>query len=181
MKELFCAVDMLIMPSKSEGFGLVALEALSAGLPVLVGRNSGFARAIKNIPLGQCSIVGDSGDPGRWAEAIEDVRDRHEVVLEESGILKKRYNKKYCWKTQCEELVDRLRRMVYGTSTAQAIAVDEVVVQCPAGVSESVCQPYPTTMKQLIKKAAITSGRGNEGTSGDELTLLQLAVWIAKH
>ena len=114
MKELFCAVDMLIMPSKSEGFGLVALEALSAGLAVLVGRNSGFARAIKNIPLGQCSIVGDSGDPARWAEAIEDVRDRHEVVLEESGILKKRYNKKYCWKTQCEELVDRLRRMVYG-------------------------------------------------------------------
>ena len=113
MKELFCEVDMVIMPSKSEGFGLVALEGLSAGLPVLVGRNSGFARAIKNIPLGQCSIVGDSGDPARWAEAIEDVRDRHGVVLEESGILKKHYNKKYCWKTQCEELVDRLRRMVY--------------------------------------------------------------------
>ena len=114
MKELFCEVDMVIMPSKSEGFGLVALEALSAGLPILVGSNSGFARAIKNIPLGKYSIVGDSGDPARWAEAIEDVRDRHDVVLEESGILKKRYNKKYCWKTQCEELVERLRRMVYG-------------------------------------------------------------------
>ena len=31
IKELFCKVDMVIMPSKSEGFGLVALEALSAG------------------------------------------------------------------------------------------------------------------------------------------------------
>ena len=40
MKELFCEVDMVIMPSKSEGFGLVALEALSAGLPILVGSNS---------------------------------------------------------------------------------------------------------------------------------------------
>ena len=114
MKELFCEVDMVIMPSKSEGFGLVALEALSAGLPVLVGDNSGFARAIKKIPLGKYSIVGDSGDPAKWAEAIEDVRDTHGVVLEESGILKEHYNKKYCWKTQCEDLVDRLRRMVYG-------------------------------------------------------------------
>ena len=37
MKELFCEVDMVIMPSKSEGFGLVALEALLAGLPILLG------------------------------------------------------------------------------------------------------------------------------------------------
>ena len=114
IKELFCEVDMVIMPSKSEGFGLVALEALSAGLPILVGSNSGFARAIKNIPLGKCSIVAQSGDPARWAAAIEDVRDRHGVVLEESKILKEHYSKKYCWKTQCEELVDRLWKIVYG-------------------------------------------------------------------
>ena len=56
MKELFCEVDMVIMPSKSEGYGLVALEALSAGLPILVGSDSGFARAIENIPFGSYSI-----------------------------------------------------------------------------------------------------------------------------
>ena len=114
MKELFCEVDMVIMPSKSEGFGLVALEALSAGLPILVGSNSGFSRAIKNIALGKYSIVGDSGNPAKWAQAIEDVHDRHEVVLEESEILKECYSKKYCWKKQCEELVNRLWKMVYG-------------------------------------------------------------------
>ena len=114
MKELFCEVDMVIMPSKAEGFGLIALEALSAGLPILVGSNSGFARAIKNIPLGKYRIVGDSGDPGKWAEAIEDVRDRHKVVLDESKSLKESYGKEYSWKKQCEELVDRLLKMVYG-------------------------------------------------------------------
>jgi len=114
MKELFCAVDMVIMPSKSEGFGLVALEALSAGLPILVGNNSGFARAMKSIPNGKYIIVGDSGDPAKWAEAIEDVRDRHEVVLEESKMLKEHYSKKFCWKKQCEELVARLWKMVCG-------------------------------------------------------------------
>ena len=117
MKELFCEADMLIMPSKSEGFGLVALEALSAGVPILVGSNSGFARAIEDIPFGSYSIV-DSEDPAKWAEAIQGVRDRHRVVLEESEILKERYSKKYCWKKQCEELVDRLWKMVYGKVSA---------------------------------------------------------------
>ncbi|XP_015754289.1 PREDICTED: alpha-latrocrustotoxin-Lt1a-like isoform X4 [Acropora digitifera] len=113
MKELFCEVDMVIMPSKSEGFGLVALEALSAGLPILVGSNSGFARAIENIPFGSYSVV-DSGNPAKWAECVEGVRVRHKVVLQENKILKEHYSKDYCWKKQCEELVDRLWKMVYG-------------------------------------------------------------------
>ena len=114
MKELFCEVDMLIMPSKEDGFSLIALEALSAGLPILVGSNSGFARAMKNIPFGKYSTVANSEDPARWAEAIEDVRDRHGVVLAESETLKEHYSKKYCWKKQCEELVARLWKIVYG-------------------------------------------------------------------
>ena len=113
MKDLLCEVDMVIMPSKSEGFGLVALEALSAGLPILVGSNSGFARAIEDIPFGSYSIV-DSEDPAKWAELIQGVRDRHRVVLQENIILKDHYSKKYCWKTQCKELVDILWKMVYG-------------------------------------------------------------------
>ena len=113
MRALFCEVDMVIMPSKSEGFGLVALEALSAGLPILVGSNSGFARAIEDIPLGSYSVV-DSEDPSKWAERVAGVRDKHKVVLQENKMLKEGYRKEYCWKTQCEKLVDRLWKMVYG-------------------------------------------------------------------
>ena len=113
MKDLFCEVDMVIMPSKSEGFGLVALEALSAGLPILVGSDSGFARAVEGIPLGSYSVV-DSEDASNWAERVAGVRDRHRVVLRENKMLKEHYSKEYCWKTQCEELVDRLWKMVYG-------------------------------------------------------------------
>ncbi|XP_044179117.1 uncharacterized protein LOC122960730 [Acropora millepora] len=179
MKELFCEVDMVIMPSKSEGFGLVALEALSAGLPILVGSNCGFARAIEGIPLGSYSVV-DSEDPAKWAECVEGVRERHKVVLQENKILKQHYSKDYCWKTQCEELVDRLWKMVYGTSAAQAIAADDLVEQCPSVVTEPVCLPDPTTMQQLIKESAVTSSRGKEGTSGDELTLPELADRLIK-
>ncbi|XP_044176148.1 uncharacterized protein LOC114963310 isoform X4 [Acropora millepora] len=177
MKELFCEVDMIIMPSKSEGFGLVALEALSAGLPILVGSNSGFASVIEKLLLGQSSIVADSVNPVRWAAAIENVCGRHELALGESKILKENYSKKYCWKTQCEELVDRLWKIVFGTSAAQsqAIAADDLVKQCPSAVPEAVCQPNPATMQQHIEKDAVSSTRGEEGTSEDELTLPELA------
>ena len=111
MKDLLWEVDLAIMPSKSEGFGLVALEALSAGLPVLVGSNSGFASAIRGLPLGAYSIV-DSVDPAKWAEAIKDVCVRHGVCLEENKMLRGCYGKKYVWKTQCKALVEQLSGMI---------------------------------------------------------------------
>ncbi|XP_067020803.1 uncharacterized protein [Acropora muricata] len=157
MKNLFCEADMAIMPSKSEGFGLVALEALSAGLPILVGSNSGFARAIEDIPLGLYSIV-DSEDPAKWAEAIQGVRVRHKVVLQENKILKEHYSKDYCWKKQCEELVDRLWKMVYGTSTARAVAADDWVEKQQSAILQSFCSPDQRTYQQHMEEGANTSG-----------------------
>ena len=39
LKRLSQEVDLVVMPSRTEGFGLTGLEAMSAGLPVLVSRN----------------------------------------------------------------------------------------------------------------------------------------------
>ena len=116
MKDLLCEVDLAIMPSKSEGFGLVALEALSAGLPILVGSKSGFAKALEHIPLGKSCIV-DLDDPSKWAEAIEGVRVRHAVRLEEIKLLRESYDNKYSWKGQCEAFVEMMCGMVHGMSS----------------------------------------------------------------
>ena len=112
MKDLLCEMDLAIMPSKSEGFGLVALEALSAGLPILVGSKSGFARALENILFGKSCIV-DSDNPSKWAEAIEGVRASHGMCLEEIKTLRASYEQKYNWKVQCEALVEKMWRMAY--------------------------------------------------------------------
>ena len=103
------------MPSKSEGFGLVALEALSAGLPILVGSRSGFAKALESIPHGHSCIV-YSDDPAKWAEAIEAVRVRQEMRLKEINSLNKSYDKMYSWEEQCEALVERMWKMVHDQS-----------------------------------------------------------------
>ena len=61
----------MIIPSRTEGFGLTALEALSAGIPFLVSQNSGFGEALQEIPRGSAFIV-DSEDSEDWAEDIKD-------------------------------------------------------------------------------------------------------------
>ena len=114
LKDLLCEVDLAIMPSKSEGFGLVALEALSAGLPILVGCKSGFAKTLENVPNGYSCIV-NSDDPAEWAKAIEAVRVRHRMRLEEIKTLRTSYGEMYSWKEQCEALVNRLWKMSHGT------------------------------------------------------------------
>ena len=62
LRELFCEVDLAIMPSRTEGFGLTALEAMSAGLPILVSGNSGFGKALRGLPMGESFVI-DSDDP----------------------------------------------------------------------------------------------------------------------
>ena len=113
LKDLLCEADLAIMPSKSEGFGLVALEALSAGLPILVGSRSGFAKALENVPHGNACIV-NSDDPAKWAKAIEAVRIRHRMRLQEIKSLRASYGEMYSWKEQCEALVNRMWRMSHG-------------------------------------------------------------------
>ena len=113
MKDLLCEADLVIMPSRSEGYGLVGLEALSAGLPILVSSKSGFARALETVSFGDSCIV-DSDDPAKWAEAIERVGVRHSMRLKEIQKLRKWYGKRYSWNKQCENLVKKLWSMVNG-------------------------------------------------------------------
>ena len=115
IKDLLCEVDLTIMPSKSEGFGLVALEALSAGLPILVGSMTGFAKALQKILHG-CSCIVNSDDPAEWAKEIEGVRVRYEMRLKEIRALKTSYGELYNWKEQCDALVERIWRVVHGRS-----------------------------------------------------------------
>ena len=45
------------MPSRTEGSGLAALEALSAGRPILVSGNSGFGDSLQNVPHSSSCVV----------------------------------------------------------------------------------------------------------------------------
>ena len=108
LNTLLCASNLAIVPSRTEGFGLTALEALSVGLPFLVSQKSGFGEAIQEIPCGR-SIIVDSEDPEHWAGAIKGARQKgSEAALEECRELRARYAEEYSWETQCNDLVEMM-------------------------------------------------------------------------
>ncbi|XP_067041578.1 protein NLRC3-like isoform X2 [Acropora muricata] len=131
LKRLFCEVDLVLMPSRTEGFGLTGLEALSAGLPVLVSQNSGFGEALHSLPFGSFFVI-DSEDPSTWTAAIESTwnRDRKSLIDEVKAVHCS-YGKRYSWSEQCKHLIEKMFKFVDVTSsetkiTAQAVGEREV-------------------------------------------------------
>ena len=114
LAKLFCEVDLAVMPSRTEGFGLPALEALSAGLPILISGNSGLAEALKEVPYGSQCVV-DSEDPKDWAKEIKNVRQKsRKVRLKESKLLRENYLETYSWEKPCRVLVERIWKLTFG-------------------------------------------------------------------
>ena len=114
LRELFCAVDLAIMPSRTEGFGLIALEAMSAGLLILVSGNSGFGKTLRILPMGESFVI-DSDDPKEWTKAVAAIRQKSRTQrLEKIQRLRRSYDERFSWEGQCQALGDRMWKMVYG-------------------------------------------------------------------
>ena len=116
LANLFCEVDLAIMPSRTEGFGLPGLEALSAGLPVLVSGNSGLGEALREVPLGSFCVI-DSEDPKDWAREIKAVCQKSRTIrLRESKLLRDCYQETYEWEKPCKILVEKMQNLALGKS-----------------------------------------------------------------
>jgi D-inositol-3-phosphate glycosyltransferase len=68
----FRSADVVVMPSYSESFGLVALEAQACGTPVVATRVGGLSRAIFE---GRTGLLVDGHKAADWAEALEALYD----------------------------------------------------------------------------------------------------------
>ena len=109
---LFCEADLAIMPSRTEGFGLAALEALSAGLPILVSDNSGLGKALSQISNGAYSVM-ESDEPEEWGKAIRRIRKKQRPIrLKEARDLRSSYDEAFKWRDQCAALVEKIRHVL---------------------------------------------------------------------
>ncbi len=59
VSSLLCAADLLLLPSEMESFGLVALEAMASGVPVVASDVGGLAEVVEHGSCGYLAPVGD--------------------------------------------------------------------------------------------------------------------------
>jgi D-inositol-3-phosphate glycosyltransferase len=111
---LYRAADAVLMPSRSESFGLVALEAQACGTPV-IGADVGGLRDL--LGAGSGTVVG-SHEPDAYAKAVlpflmdDQVRRRASRVAVRSA-------QRYSWRRTTEQTLD-----VYRAVLANSVALD---------------------------------------------------------
>lgn len=71
--------DIFVMPSFTESFGLVYVEAMTQGLPVIYSKGQGFDG---QFPDGTVGFAVDSGSAASVAEAIRKVADQYDSIAE---------------------------------------------------------------------------------------------------
>lgn len=74
--DLLHAADLFVLPSLWEGFGISALEAAAAGMPIVASGVDGLAELFRD---GENALLVTPGDPAALAEAIARMADQPEL------------------------------------------------------------------------------------------------------
>lgn len=92
--DAFRQATVVLMPSRSEGFGLVGLEAIAFGVPVLISAESGLGRVLRKHGSGAArrAVVEVSQDDKRdvkvWSDAISDRLQYQDLAFQQARALR---------------------------------------------------------------------------------------------
>jgi D-inositol-3-phosphate glycosyltransferase len=119
LAQWYRAATVVLTPSHSESFGLVALEAQACGTPVVAARVGGLRTVVSD---GHSGVLVDGHDPADWARVIKRLikAPRHLAALSEGA---RRHASVFGWSAT----VDRLAKVYTG-------AMDEAVISRAAQV-----------------------------------------------
>tara|TARA_B110000208_G_C11775666_1_gene431941 strand:- start:234 stop:1508 length:1275 start_codon:yes stop_codon:yes gene_type:complete len=103
--------DVFIFPSLGEGFGLVLLEALSSGLPVISSRNCAGPDLIED---GKNGFLIDAGDTSALVDKILWFQSNRDKLLEMSQYARQS-SLKYTWETYEKKVVSGIEMFLNDT------------------------------------------------------------------
>lgn len=98
---VYRASNLVAVPSYSESFGLVAIEAQAAGVPVLAANVGGLSVAIRD---GVSGVLVDGHDIDRWSAELDRLLG-DEQVLAEMGVAAHQHAQHFSWDHTADQLL----------------------------------------------------------------------------
>lgn len=106
LAQVYRAADLVAVPSYSESFGLVAVEAQACGTPVVAARVGGLPVAVADRRSG--TLV-DGHDVGRWADAIDGVLTGDRAAMSAAAV---EHAATFSWDHTVDALLDAYGRAI---------------------------------------------------------------------
>ncbi|MEU6476301.1 glycosyltransferase [Streptomyces sp. NPDC047017] len=102
LADWFRAASVLVVPSYSESFGLVAIEAQAAGTPVLASAVGGLPVAVRD---GETGFLVQGHDPAAYARVLRDFAD-HPHLADRMGAAAARHAQSFGWDASAAATVE---------------------------------------------------------------------------
>lgn len=109
VREIMGASDLLVWPAINEAIGMVALESLSCGLPVVWGRSGAIGQIVEDGLSGKLIDRPESPDSAaRFSDCIESLLSQPQTMASMSSESLKKYQKSHQLQTAARILRDSL-------------------------------------------------------------------------
>ncbi len=126
LKDLYRQADVLAVPSTHEGFGIVYLEAMGFGLPVLASRAGGASDLVSH---GENGYLVDPGSVEQIVDALRRYRDDPSQRDAHGQAAKMRFEAHPTWLETAATAVNFLEKEVLGKDDNATIATEETFKQ----------------------------------------------------
>lgn len=100
MKQFFCSCDLFVMPSLAESFGLMAIEAMSAGVPVVCFQGTVVEELIQ---APRCGLAVEYKSIGGLTQALEYMMQNKDIAIRKGEAGRELVSREYTY----EKYVDR--------------------------------------------------------------------------
>jgi D-inositol-3-phosphate glycosyltransferase len=112
---VFRAVDLVAVPSYSESFGLVALEAQACGTPVVAAAVGGLPVAVRD---GVTGTLVPGHDAARWAHAIDETLRRGPAAFGQAAVA---HAAGFSWDNTVDSQLGSYRRAIGDFNARRAV------------------------------------------------------------
>jgi len=109
LQKLYNICDLFVLPSKLEGFGIVLVEAMVAGKPIVATNVGGIPEVVKDKRNG---LLVEVNDKEKLAEAMDYFLENPDIASKVGNYNRKYVNERFSWEKNAKETVEVYRSLI---------------------------------------------------------------------